>query len=182
MRWFWIDRFLEFESTRRARSLKNVSSAEFHLDNYTPGMPTMPCSLMVEGLAQTGGLLVGEHNKFRERVVLAKVAKAKFHFPVRIGDQLIYETVIQNLQPDGAIVNCTAHVGDQLAAEVQLMFAHLDDRFPDEIFGKHDLLQMLRTFRLYDVAVDPEGNPLQIPEYLLQAEAEWFREQEAAVS
>lgn len=170
MRWFWIDRFLEFESGRRAKSIKNVTSGEFHLDGYTPGMPTFPPSLIVEGMAQTGGLLVGEHNEYRERVVLAKIAKAKFHFPVRVGDQLTYEAVVQNLQSDGAIVNCVGHVGDQLLAEVQLVFAHLDDRFPAEIFGKHDLVQMLRTFRLYEVATDADGNRLKMPAYLLEAE------------
>ena len=170
MRWFWIDRFLEFESGKRAKSLKNVTCGEFHLDGYTPGMPTIPGSLMVEGMAQTGGLLVGEHNEFRERVVLAKVAKAKFHFPVHAGDQMIYETVVQNLQSDGAIVNCTAHVGDRLAAEVQLVFAHLDDRFPAEIFGKAELVQMLRMFRLYEVALDKDGKRAEMPAYLREAE------------
>ncbi len=173
MRWFWIDRFLEFESGSRAVATKNVTRAEYHLDDYTPGLPTYPTSLIVEGLAQTSGLLVGEHNQFLERVVLAKIGKATFHFPVTMGDQLRYETTIQNLQSDGAIVQSTSHVDDRLQAEVQLVFAHLDDRFPSELFDNADFLYMLRCFRLYDVGVDADGQPLKAPPHLLQAESEY---------
>ena len=57
MRWIWIDRFVEFESGRRAVAIKNVSLAEEHLHDHFPGYPIMPNSLITEGLAQTGGLL-----------------------------------------------------------------------------------------------------------------------------
>lgn len=153
-------------------AIKNVATAEFHLDEYSPGYPTYPASLIVEGLAQTGGLLVGEHNGFRERVVLAKVGRAVFHFPVCPGDQIRLETVIEDLQTDGAIVRGTCHVDGRLQAEVQLVFAHLDDRFPEKIFDNYDFLTMLHVFRLYDVAVDEAGNPRQIPEHLLAAQPE----------
>ncbi len=169
MRWFWIDRFLEFESGHRAVSIKNVSVSEFHLDDYSPGFPTYPSSLIIEGLAQTGGLLVGEQNQFLERVVLAKLGKAVFHFPARTGDQLRYETVIEDIQSDGAIVRGTSHVNDVLQAEVQLVFAHLDGRFPEQIFNSFDFLTMLNTFRLYDVGKDSEGQPLKIPAHLADA-------------
>ena len=78
MRWFWIDRFIEFEQGRRAVALKNVSLAEEHLHDHFFGYPVMPHSLVVEGIAQTGGLLVGECNEYKERVVLAKISKALF--------------------------------------------------------------------------------------------------------
>ena len=75
MRWFWIDRFTEFESGRAATAIKNVSLAEEYLHDHFPGAPVMPNALVIEGLAQTGGLLVAEHSGFENRVVLAKVAK-----------------------------------------------------------------------------------------------------------
>ncbi len=59
--------------------MKNVSLAEDHLHDHFPAAPLMPNGLMIEGLAQTGGLLVAEHSQFQERVVLAKVARARFH-------------------------------------------------------------------------------------------------------
>src|SRR3954447_14551730 len=86
MRWFWIDRYTEFESGRTATAIKNVSLAEEHLHDHFPGAPLMPNSLVIEGIAQTGGLLVGEHSGFEERVILAKVAKARFHFSAVPGD------------------------------------------------------------------------------------------------
>jgi len=59
MRWIWIDRFLTFESGKSARAVKNLSLAEDHFREHFPGYPVMPASLMLEGLAQTGGILVG---------------------------------------------------------------------------------------------------------------------------
>ena len=121
MRWFWIDRFIEFESGRHATAIKNVSLAEEHLHDHFPGAPLMPNSLIIEGLAQTGGLLVGEHGGFDEQVVLAKIAKARFHFPAVPGDTLVYRATIEDIHKDGAMVSGTSHVGERLQAEVQIV-------------------------------------------------------------
>ena len=59
MRWFWIDKFIEFESGRRAVAIKNVSYAEEQIPEYSFSLPMMPAALIIEGVAQTGGLLVG---------------------------------------------------------------------------------------------------------------------------
>src|ERR687898_46307 len=75
MRWFWIDRFIEFESGKTAKAIKNVTLAEEHLHDHYPGFPVMPGSLMLEGMAQTGGILLGEANDFRHIVILAKIPK-----------------------------------------------------------------------------------------------------------
>src|SRR5256886_3388361 len=107
MRWYWIDRFLEFHSGRSCQAVKNVSLAEEHLHDHFPGYPCMPNSLILEGVAQTGGLLVGEHNRFEEKVILAKVPKAQFHFPAVPGDTLVYTAVIEYIKDDGAMVNAT---------------------------------------------------------------------------
>ena len=88
MRWFWIDRFTEFVSGSHARGYKNVTLAEEALDEYCPGYPMLPPTLIIEGMAQMGGILVSEHFQFDKHVVLAKVGKAKFHQPARNGDQL----------------------------------------------------------------------------------------------
>ena len=78
MRWIWIDRFVEFQSGKSARAVKNLSLAEDHFADHFPGYPVMPAALILEGLAQTGGILVGEVNDFQEKVVLAKVPHATF--------------------------------------------------------------------------------------------------------
>ncbi len=78
MRWFWIDRFTEFVSGQRSAAVKCVALDEEVLDEYLPGYPILPCSVMIEGLAQCGGVLVAEACQFLKRVVLAKVASAEF--------------------------------------------------------------------------------------------------------
>ncbi len=69
---------VEFESGKRAVSIKNVSLAEEHLHDHFPGFPVMPHSLILEGLAQTGGILLGESHQFSKVVVLAKVPRMTF--------------------------------------------------------------------------------------------------------
>ena len=173
MRWFWIDRFIDFEKGRRAVAIKCVALTEEQLDNYIPGYSLMPNALIVEGMAQTGGLLVGEVNHFQERVVLAKVGKAIFHRHAHPGDTLRYTAEVLDLKPDGAIIQATCHVGDQLQAEVEMVLAHLDDqRFKGvDLFEPADFLRMLRLFGLYDVGRDGDGQPLVPPPHMLAAEA-----------
>ena len=85
MRWWWIDKFVEFESGKRAVAIKNLSLAEEHLHDHFPGFPVMPPSLMIEGMAQTAGILVGEARDFAEKVILAKVRRAVFNGIARPG-------------------------------------------------------------------------------------------------
>lgn len=173
MRWMWIDRFVEFHRGRRAVALKSVSLVEEEIDGYLPGYPYFPAALIVEGLAQTAGLLVGEVSGFRDRVVLAKIAKAAFHQITPPGSVMRYTAVVHDIKRDGAIVACTSHIGEELVAEVEIVFAMLDNRFPDPIFEPADFIGMLRSFALYDVAVDDTGAPLQVPPHLLAAEDAW---------
>ena len=91
MRWFWIDRFTEFASGSHAKGIKNVTLGEEVLDEYCPGFPMYPPTLIIEGMAQLGGILVAEHFSFEKHVVLAKVGKSKFQQPARPGDQLFYD-------------------------------------------------------------------------------------------
>jgi len=131
MRWIWIDRFVEFESGVRARAVKNVTYAEDHLHDHFPGFPVMPASLMVEGMAQTGGILLGEKNAFRHIVILAKVPKVTFHGWVCPGDSLVYTAKLVEARDEGGSVECTAHVGDRLVAEAEIVFVHLDQNDPE---------------------------------------------------
>ena len=169
MRWFWIDRFREFDSGRSAVAVKNVSLAEEHLHDHFPGAPVMPNSLVIEGLAQTGGLLVAEHGGFNERVVLAKVAKATFHFPAVPGDTLVYHVTIEDINKDGAIVSGVSRVGERLQAEVQIVFAHLSEAAAGKsLFDPGTLLAMLKLLRVFEVGRDAQGHPLEISPALLE--------------
>lgn len=130
MRWFWIDRFTEFESGSHAKAVKNVSLSEEHMHDHFPGFSVMPGSLMIEGLAQTGGILLGEKNDFKYAVILAKVPKVTFHSWATPGDSLVYTARLLDDRDEGGTVECTAHVGDRLVAEGEIVFAHLDPSDP----------------------------------------------------
>jgi 3-hydroxyacyl-[acyl-carrier-protein] dehydratase len=130
MRWYWIDRFIEFERGDYAKAQKNVSLAEDHMHDHFPGYGIMPGSLILEGLAQTGGILLGEKNDFKRIVILAKIPKATFHSWACPGDQLIYTAKLQDFREEGGSVECTAHVGDRLVCEADIVFVHLDHNDP----------------------------------------------------
>jgi len=140
MRWVWIDRFLEFHSGKSAKAVKNLSLAEDYFADHFPGYPVMPGSLILEGLAQTGGILVGQANDYRENVVLAKIPWARFHREVLAGEQLVYETVMLNLRPEGAAVQGRATVGDDLVVEAEIFFAHLDKSRSQQLWGGHNFV------------------------------------------
>lgn len=171
MRWFWIDRFTEFVAGSHATAIKNVTLSEPHVIDYEPALGQLAQSLTVEGVAQTGGLLVSQASDFRERVVLAKIAKAVFHRVPRPGQCLTYRAELQSLQPDGAIVSATSHVDGELHAEMDVMFAYLDDRFAGvTLFEPAAFLRLLRFLRMFEVGRTADGQPLPLPMHLVEAE------------
>ena len=172
MRWYWIDRFTEFVSGKTATAIKSIGLCEEEVDLYLPCHPVFPHSLVIEGLAQTGGILVAERSNFEGRVVLAKVSHATFHDLAIPGDTLTYTATIQTLQASGALVKGTSYKGDQLHAEIDLFFAQLEgERFDDVVlFEPDELLRMLRVWKMYDVAKNEDGSPLRIPDHMLEAE------------
>ena len=87
----------------------------------------MPASLIIEGLAQTGGILVGEAGGFAEKVVLAKIPRADFFGVACAGDQLIYEVTLTDLRSEGAVVEAKAFLDGELLADAEIVFAHLDN-------------------------------------------------------
>ena len=140
MRWIWIDRFTAFESGKTATAVKCLSHAEDQFGEHFPGFPVMPAPLILEGLAQTGGILVGEANQFREKVVLAKVPTAKFHREAGPGEQLTYTADLVDLRPEGAVVRGRVTSGPDLVAEAEIFFAHLDQNRSQQIFGDHNFV------------------------------------------
>ena len=117
-----------------------MSAAEDHFAEHFPGFPVMPAPLILEGLAQTGGILVGEANQFREKVVLAKVPFARFHREAFPGEQLTYAVEIVDLRPEGAVVRGKVTSGGDLIAEAEIFFAHLDRSRGQQIFGDHNFV------------------------------------------
>lgn len=156
MRWMWIDQIVEYVPPPEGRlaAIKNVSLAEEHLHDHfaasagDPATPVMPASLMIEGMAQTAGILVGSVHGFREKVILAKIATARFDQDVLPGQTIRYEARLERMEPAGAsttgIVKCMRHFGPDagqwhVIGQVDLMFSHLDQNlagleFPEDNF------------------------------------------------
>jgi 3-hydroxyacyl-[acyl-carrier-protein] dehydratase len=150
MRWIWIDKFLEFKSGQYAVALKNVTLAEEHLHDHFPGFPVMPECLMIEAMAQTGGILVGEARHFREKVILAKIKKAVFYYYVRPGDTLTLHAKIESISPEAASIDGEIRRGQDRIAHISLMFSHIDKnlagkQFPEENFVFTDMFNSLLT-------------------------------------
>ena len=139
MRWIWIDRFVEFQPGRKAVAVKNVSLAEDHLHDHWEAYPIMPACLMIEGMAQTAGILVGQARNFQEKVILAKIAKAEFTDIVTPGDQITYQAEVENLSTEAASTKGLVLRNGQVIGQVDLMFSHIDRnlagvQFPKENF------------------------------------------------
>lgn len=156
MRWLWIDRVVEFEAGARLVAVKNVSLAEEHLHDHFaagpdgPADPLMPASLILEGMAQTAGILVGSLGGFREKVILAKIVVASIDEEVRPGQCLRYTASIDRADEAGAAAGGTIERWDhrepgwRAIGRVEMVFSHLDrnrggQQFPEEnfVFGEN---------------------------------------------
>lgn len=140
MRWIWIDRFIEFRRGQKARALKQWSLAEDLFARHFPGYPVVPACLLLEGLAQTGGILVGEANDFREKVVLAKITRARFQREVLAGEETVLQTDMLYIREEGAAVQGRIWVDNELLGEAEITFAHLDQSRTQQIFGDRNFV------------------------------------------
>ncbi len=159
MRWMWIDRIVQLEKSVRCVAVKNVSLAEEHLHDHFragphgPAIPVMPAPLIIEGMAQTAGILVGHARDFKEKVILAKVGKAIFERDVYPGQTLIYAATLDRIDDSGAsttgVVSLIDHAADILAgrpsepklvAVIELMFSHIDQNMRGLAFPEHNFV------------------------------------------
>lgn len=154
MRWFWIDRFVDFQSGSHAKAIKNVTLAEEHLHDHFPGFPVMPGSLIIEGMAQTGGILLGELSHFENLIVLAKIPKVAFHSCVCPGDTILYDVRLLDSSEDGGIVECTARVGERLVAEAEIVFARVP-RGGMQTLSQESLLATVQLLNVWDTHTAP---------------------------
>jgi 3-hydroxyacyl-[acyl-carrier-protein] dehydratase len=169
MRWFWIDRFTEFVSGDCATAIKNVSLGDdclhdCYFDSHLAG------TLVLEGLAQTGGMLVGVTTDYQARLVLGKVSRLSLYELARPGDTLRYHARIIKIGPEGALIEATSHIGDTLQAEAEFFLAILPAKVNEQLFEPSELARLLRMLRVYEVGRTADGQPLEFPERFLSAE------------
>jgi 3-hydroxyacyl-[acyl-carrier-protein] dehydratase len=119
-----VDRVIHINlETNEIIGLKNLTVNEHFFQGHFPGAPVMPGVLILEAIAQTGGILVHEKGYGNGRIaVLSTVTNAKFRRPVTPGDTLLLHVKGKVITATGGKVEAKAMVGEQLMAECELSF------------------------------------------------------------
>jgi 3-hydroxyacyl-[acyl-carrier-protein] dehydratase len=105
---------------------KNVTVNEQFFQGHFPGVPIMPGVLILEALAQTGGVLVHQKGYGEKIAVLLNINNAKFRKPVVPGDVLTLHASGIHISSKGGRIMAKATVNDQLAVEAEIGFAMVD--------------------------------------------------------
>jgi beta-hydroxyacyl-ACP dehydratase FabZ len=127
-----VDRILQIEPKKKAVGLKNVTVNEPFFQGHFPGRPIMPGVLILEAIAQVGGVLLlhdvpDRHSKL---IYFTGIDRAKFRRPVVPGDQLRLEVEILKLRSWTCKLRGTAQVDGELAAEAEILSAMVDREGP----------------------------------------------------
>lgn len=129
-----VDAILEMEPFKRIVGIKNVSINESYFQGHFPGKPILPGVLIIEAMAQTGGLLLLREVTDREKKLLYFVAvdDARFRRPVVPGEQLRLEMNVLSWRGNFCKLAGKGTVNGELAAEATLMCKMVDRDQPAE--------------------------------------------------
>lgn len=149
MRYILLDRITLLEPGQRALGVKCVSLSDDIFVDHFPGHPLLPGALIVEGLAQLGGVLLEQSVVARgvpeKHALLTIIERAKFRRLVRPGDRLELEASVLALREDGGQTRCVARVEGQTAAETELTFAFADVTSPRASARRAEYLRVWLT-------------------------------------
>ncbi|MFH0791088.1 MAG: bifunctional UDP-3-O-[3-hydroxymyristoyl] N-acetylglucosamine deacetylase/3-hydroxyacyl-ACP dehydratase [Candidatus Omnitrophota bacterium] len=120
----FVDRILSLEKGKHAIGLKNVTINDYFFKGHFPGKPVMPGVLIIEAMAQVGGIMMlyPEDNRGKLAYFLA-INNVKFRKTVIPGDQLIFDVTAGKIKSKTGIVHGKAFVDGKVVAEADLMFA-----------------------------------------------------------
>ena len=123
-----VDRVLELEPQKRIVAIKNVTVNEPIFQGHFPGRPVFPGVLLIEGMAQAGGLLLLHDipDRSKKLIYFAGIEEAKFRRPVVPGDQVRYELEVLRLRSTFSKLAGRVTVDGQLCAEAVISSAMVD--------------------------------------------------------
>lgn len=123
----FVDKIIELEKGKRVVGIKNVSSNEPFFQGHFPGRPIMPGILIVEAMAQVGGILARLsvpgilEDKEKDQIYFMSIDKVKFRRPVIPGDQIRFELIALRTGSKVWKMKGNAYVEDKLVAEAELV-------------------------------------------------------------
>ena len=119
-----VDRIIYLEPGKKAIGIKNVTINDYFFRGHFPQRPVMPGVLIIEAMAQVGGVLMLAHQENKDKLAYFMAAdKVKFRRTVVPGDQLVIEVTSGRVKSKTGIVYTKAYVENKVAAEAELMFA-----------------------------------------------------------
>ncbi len=119
-----VDRVVELEVGKRAVGLKNVTINEHFFQGHFPQYPVMPGVLIVEALAQTGGIALGTMDEYKGRIAFfAGIDNVRFKRQVKPGDTLRLEVELTHLRRSIGTASALATVDGEVACKGDIMFA-----------------------------------------------------------
>ncbi len=123
-----VDRIVEIEAGKRIVGIKNVTINEPYFQGHFPGHPVMPGVLVVEAMAQTGGMLLMDHVEDPDNKVVyfMSLDKVKFRQPVTPGDQLRLEVEMIQFRGKTCRMRGEAKVDGRVVAEAEMMASIMD--------------------------------------------------------
>jgi UDP-3-O-[3-hydroxymyristoyl] N-acetylglucosamine deacetylase/3-hydroxyacyl-[acyl-carrier-protein] dehydratase len=118
-----VDKIIDFKMDEKIVGMKNVTANEPFFEGHFPGQPVMPGVLILEGMAQTGGILLlnGVDNPGDKLVLFMAINNAKFRKPVVPGDQLVFELDMVTRKSRVCQMNGKAFVDGALVAEAEML-------------------------------------------------------------
>lgn len=125
-----VDRILEVEPMKRAVGIKNITANEMQFLGHFPNEPIMPGVLLIEAMAQVGGVAMLYPEENRGKIaVFAKIDNVRFRKQVVPGDQVVTTAeVTKIMRGNMGIIHCEGKVDGKVACECDCIFAIMDPK------------------------------------------------------